>query len=278
MSDEIRRPKLDEAELGAGSHPCRGAALQDRVPQLSLLRGGRARGLRRAVRCARPRADGHRTPTSRAPDARLTHAAGGGSAVATALRSRPPLEPPALARQCIRRSRARRVARPRGQGARARADASSASRRSTACPSRSPTRTGDTCAERHEATARSARTSPRTCERSEPFPRACAPPSPPAWLEVRGEVFLRVEDFERVNAELGEAARRCSPIRATRPPGRSARRTRRSRRRGRSASTSTDSFEIEGKELALVLGDAAYLQEIGLRVHPEAKAYRRRRR
>src|SRR5450432_3820505 len=29
-------------------------------------------------------------------------------------------------------------------------------------------------------------------------------PDPPAWLEVRGEVFLKVADFEKVNAELGE--------------------------------------------------------------------------
>ena len=29
--------------------------------------------------------------------------------------------------------------------------------------------------------------------------------APPAWLEVRGEVFLRLADFEKVNAELGDA-------------------------------------------------------------------------
>ncbi|MEX2394943.1 MAG: NAD-dependent DNA ligase LigA [Actinomycetota bacterium] len=29
----------------------------------------------------------------------------------------------------------------------------------------------------------------------------------PAWLEVRGEVFLRTEDFEKINLELGEAGK-----------------------------------------------------------------------
>lgn len=29
----------------------------------------------------------------------------------------------------------------------------------------------------------------------------------PAWLEVRGEVFLAIEDFDRLNAELGEASK-----------------------------------------------------------------------
>src|ERR1700690_83959 len=32
-------------------------------------------------------------------------------------------------------------------------------------------------------------------------------PTPPDWLEVRGEVFLRKEDFERLNRELGEAGK-----------------------------------------------------------------------
>lgn len=32
-------------------------------------------------------------------------------------------------------------------------------------------------------------------------------PSPPPWLEVRGEVFLRLPDFERMNRELGEAGK-----------------------------------------------------------------------
>ncbi len=31
--------------------------------------------------------------------------------------------------------------------------------------------------------------------------------APPAWLEVRGEVFLRLEDFERLNEELGSAGK-----------------------------------------------------------------------
>ena len=31
--------------------------------------------------------------------------------------------------------------------------------------------------------------------------------APPAWLEVRGEVFLRLADFERINEELGAAGK-----------------------------------------------------------------------
>jgi DNA ligase (NAD+) len=31
--------------------------------------------------------------------------------------------------------------------------------------------------------------------------------SPPSWLEVRGEVYLRLEDFEAINTELGEAGK-----------------------------------------------------------------------
>ena len=31
--------------------------------------------------------------------------------------------------------------------------------------------------------------------------------APPAWLEVRGEVFLRLADFERINDELGAAGK-----------------------------------------------------------------------
>jgi DNA ligase (NAD+) len=36
-------------------------------------------------------------------------------------------------------------------------------------------------------------------------PAALRGDKPPAWLEIRGEVFLRLEDFEKINKELGDA-------------------------------------------------------------------------
>ncbi|HMI89289.1 MAG TPA: hypothetical protein VK550_34665, partial [Polyangiaceae bacterium] len=38
-------------------------------------------------------------------------------------------------------------------------------------------------------------------------PRRLRTADPPQWLEVRGEVFLRLSDFERLNVELGEAGK-----------------------------------------------------------------------
>jgi DNA ligase (NAD+) len=95
--------------------------------------------------------------------------------------------------------------------------------------------------------------------------------APPTWLEVRGEVFLRTEDFERVNAELGEGRKTlfANPRNATAG-------TLRQKDASITASRPLSVYfhgvvKIEGKELRSYSETLAYLQEIGLRVHPEAK-------
>jgi DNA ligase (NAD+) len=96
---------------------------------------------------------------------------------------------------------------------------------------------------------------------------------PPSWLEVRGEVFLRVEDFERINAELGEGRKTlfANPRNATAG-------TLRQKDATITASRPLSVYfhglvKIEGKELRSYSETLAYLHEIGLRVHPEAKSY-----
>jgi len=95
--------------------------------------------------------------------------------------------------------------------------------------------------------------------------------APPAWLEVRGEVFLRVADFERVNAELGDSRKTlfANPRNATAG-------TLRQKDPAVTASRPLSVYfhglvRIEGKELGSYSETLQYLQEIGLRVHPEAK-------
>jgi DNA ligase (NAD+) len=95
---------------------------------------------------------------------------------------------------------------------------------------------------------------------------------PPAWLEVRGEVFLRVADFERVNAELGDARKTlfANPRNATAG-------TLRQKDPAVTASRPLSVYfhglvRIDGKELRSYSETLRYLQEVGLRVHPEAKA------
>jgi DNA ligase (NAD+) len=95
---------------------------------------------------------------------------------------------------------------------------------------------------------------------------------PPAWLEVRGEVFLRVEDFERINAELGEGRKTlfANPRNATAG-------TLRQKDPQVTASRPLSVYfhglvKIEGKELRSYSETLRYLQEVGLRVHPEAKS------
>jgi DNA ligase (NAD+) len=97
---------------------------------------------------------------------------------------------------------------------------------------------------------------------------------PPAWLEVRGEVFLRIEDFERINAELGDSRKTlfANPRNATAG-------TLRQKDPSITASRPLSVYfhglvRIDGKELRSYSETLAYLHEVGLRVHPEAKACR----
>src|SRR5260221_3613457 len=97
---------------------------------------------------------------------------------------------------------------------------------------------------------------------------------PPAWLEVRGEVVLRVADFERVNAELGDARKTLF----ANPPNATAG-TLRQKDPAVTASRPLSVYfhglvRIDGKELRSYSETLRYLQEVGLRVHPEAKACR----
>jgi DNA ligase (NAD+) len=99
---------------------------------------------------------------------------------------------------------------------------------------------------------------------------------PPAWLEVRGEVFLRVADFERVNAELGEGRKTlfANPRNATAG-------TLRQKDPAVTASRPLSVYfhglvRIDGKELHSYSETLQYLQDVGLRVHPEAKVCRTR--
>jgi DNA ligase (NAD+) len=94
---------------------------------------------------------------------------------------------------------------------------------------------------------------------------------PPAWLEVRGEVFLRVSDFEKINTELGEGRKTlfANPRNATAG-------TLRQKDAAVTASRPLTVYfhglvRVEGKELRSYSETLRYLQEVGLRVHPEAK-------
>jgi DNA ligase (NAD+) len=96
-------------------------------------------------------------------------------------------------------------------------------------------------------------------------------PHPPAWLEVRGEVFLRLSDFEKINAELGEGRKTlfANPRNATAG-------TLRQKDPAVTASRPLSVYfhglvRIDGKELRSYTETLRYLQEVGLRVHPEAK-------
>jgi DNA ligase (NAD+) len=94
---------------------------------------------------------------------------------------------------------------------------------------------------------------------------------PPAWLEVRGEVFLRVADFEKINLELGEGRK---PLFAN--PRNATAGTLRQKDPAVTASRPLTVYfhglvRVEGKDLRSYSETLRYLQEVGLRVHPEAK-------
>ena len=103
-------------------------------------------------------------------------------------------------------------------------------------------------------------------------PRRLRTVDPPEWLEVRGEVFLRLADFERVNVELGEAGKTlfANPRNATAG-------TLRQKDPSVTASRPLSVYfhglvRIDGKELRSYSETLRYLQEVGLRVHPEMRA------
>jgi DNA ligase (NAD+) len=95
--------------------------------------------------------------------------------------------------------------------------------------------------------------------------------APPEWLEVRGEIFLRLADFERINQELGAAGK---PLFAN-PRNLSAGLL----RQKDPAVTAARPLSIYCHGIVRVVGRSllsysealGMLRELGLRTHPEAK-------
>ncbi len=95
--------------------------------------------------------------------------------------------------------------------------------------------------------------------------------APPDWLEVRGEVFLRVADFDRINLEMGAAGK---PLFAN-PRNATAGLLRQKDPTVTASRPLTVYFHglirIDGKSPPSYSATLAYLRELGLRTHPEAK-------
>src|SRR5450432_311349 len=96
--------------------------------------------------------------------------------------------------------------------------------------------------------------------------------TPPDWLEVRGEVFLRKVDFERINEELGATGK---PLFAN--PRNTTAGMLRQKDPKITASRPLNVFfhglvRIDGKALGSYTETLAYLRDLGLRTHPESRA------
>jgi DNA ligase (NAD+) len=94
---------------------------------------------------------------------------------------------------------------------------------------------------------------------------------PPAWLEVRGEVFLRLEDFDRLNDELGNAGK---PLLAN--PRNATAGLLRQKDPAVTASKPLSVYfhgliRIDGRDPKSYSETLAMLRDFGLRTHPEAK-------
>ena len=94
---------------------------------------------------------------------------------------------------------------------------------------------------------------------------------PPEWLEVRGEAFLRLEDFDKMNLEQGAAGK---PLFAN--PRNATAGLLRQKDPAVTASRPISVYfhgliRIDGKSLASYSEALSYLRELGLRTHPEAK-------
>ncbi len=94
---------------------------------------------------------------------------------------------------------------------------------------------------------------------------------PPEWLEVRGEVYLSLEDFERINAALGEQDK---PLFAN--PRNAAAGTLRQKDPSITASRPLSVYfhglvATRGIGLRAYSETLEYFREVGLRAHPEAR-------
>ena len=95
--------------------------------------------------------------------------------------------------------------------------------------------------------------------------------TPPDWLEVRNEAFLRLADFDRINEELGAAGK---PLFAN--PRNSTAGLLRQKDPSVTAARPISIYfhglvKIAGRKLAGYAETLAYLRDLGLRTHPEGK-------
>ncbi|MDC3960576.1 NAD-dependent DNA ligase LigA [Polyangium jinanense] len=93
---------------------------------------------------------------------------------------------------------------------------------------------------------------------------------PPAWLEVRGEVFLPIAAFDRINEDLGQQGK---PLFAN--PRNAAAGTLRQKDPAVTARRPLDIYfhglvRIEGRTFATHFEMLDYLRDVGLRVHPRS--------
>lgn len=100
--------------------------------------------------------------------------------------------------------------------------------------------------------------------------RTDAVPKIPSWLEVRGEVFLRTEDFEKINAELGAQKKQLFSN-----PRNAAAGALRQKDPSVTASRPLSIYfhglvRIDGVELTSYSRTLDFLRKVGLRVHPTA--------
>jgi DNA ligase (NAD+) len=94
---------------------------------------------------------------------------------------------------------------------------------------------------------------------------------PPPWLELRGEVFLNIADFEKVNEDLGEQGKTLFANPRNASAG-----TLRQKDPQVTASRPLSIYfhgvvRVDGLNLKTHSETFEYLQSIGLRVHPDAK-------
>jgi len=93
---------------------------------------------------------------------------------------------------------------------------------------------------------------------------------PPSWLEVRGEVFLRVADFDRINEELGAQGKALFANPRNLTAG-----LLRQKDPAVTASRPLSVYfhglvRIDGRTLPTYSATLGYLRDVGLRTHPEA--------
>lgn len=93
---------------------------------------------------------------------------------------------------------------------------------------------------------------------------------PPAWLEIRGEVFLPIAAFERINEDLGQQGK---PLFAN--PRNAAAGTLRQKDPAVTARRPLDIYfhglvRVEGRAFATHFEMLEYLRDVGLRVHPRS--------